>query len=119
MSIYENGSSVESVVGASRLLAQPLFDRVASGQTPPDDRTAGSPSPQSSASATGRAYDASRFGSRTASEEPFVYYHPARPHLSLDKDAPAGPPIEPPERGPVIPIPEVGGLHHRYLRRAA
>jgi hypothetical protein len=48
-----------------------------------------------------------------------VYDHQARPHLSLDKDAPAGPPIEPPERGPVIPIPEVGGLHHRYVRRVA
>ena len=49
----------------------------------------------------------------------FGYYHQARTHLSLDKDAPDGRPIEPPERGPVIPIPEVGGLHHRYLRRAA
>ena len=28
----------------------------------------------------------------------FVYDHQARPHLSLDKDAPDGPPIEPPER---------------------
>ena len=48
-----------------------------------------------------------------------MYYHPARPHLSLDKDAPAGPPIEPPERGPVIPIPEVGGWQYRDVRRAA
>jgi hypothetical protein len=35
------------------------------------------------------------------------------------KDAPDGRPIEPPELGPVIAIPEVGGLHHRYVRRAA
>jgi hypothetical protein len=28
-------------------------------------------------------------------------------------------PIEPPERGTIIPIPEVGGLHHRYVRHAA
>jgi transposase InsO family protein len=49
----------------------------------------------------------------------FAYYHQARTHLSLDKDAPDGRSIEPPERGLVIPIPEVGGLHHRYIRRAA
>src|SRR3989449_3592509 len=39
-------------------------------------------------------------------------------HLSLDKDAPHGRPIERPELGRVIPIREVGGLHHRYVRRA-
>jgi putative transposase len=49
----------------------------------------------------------------------FAYYHGARTHLSLDKDAPHGRPIEPPEFGRVIPIREVGGLHHRYIRRAA
>ena len=49
----------------------------------------------------------------------FAYYHRARTHLSLDKDAPAGRPIAPPGLGAIIPIPEVGGLHHRYVRRAA
>jgi len=49
----------------------------------------------------------------------FAYYHRARTHLSLDKDAPHGRPIERPELGKVIPIREVGGLHHRYVRRAA
>jgi putative transposase len=49
----------------------------------------------------------------------FVYYHRARTHLSLDKDAPDRRPIEPPELGRVIQIPEVGGLHHRYVRLAA
>jgi hypothetical protein len=49
----------------------------------------------------------------------FAYYHRARTHLALDKDAPDGRPIEPPELGPIIAIPEVGGLHHRYVRRAA
>jgi hypothetical protein len=49
----------------------------------------------------------------------FSYYHRARTHLSLDKDAPEGRPIEPPPLGAIIPIPEVGGLHHRYVRRAA
>jgi putative transposase len=49
----------------------------------------------------------------------FAYYHRARTHLSLDKDAPDGRPVEPPELGPVIPISEAGGLHHRYVRLAA
>jgi transposase InsO family protein len=49
----------------------------------------------------------------------FRYYHQARTHLSLDKDAPDGRSIEPPGLGPIITIPEVGGLHHRYVRRAA
>jgi len=49
----------------------------------------------------------------------FAYYHRARTHLSLAKDAPHGRPIERPELGRVIPIREVGGLHHRYVRRAA
>jgi len=49
----------------------------------------------------------------------FAYYHRARTHLSLEKDAPDGRPIEPPELGTIIAIPEVGALHHRYVRRAA
>jgi hypothetical protein len=49
----------------------------------------------------------------------FVYYHRARTHLGLQKDAPDVRPIERPEVGQVVQIPEVGGLHHRYIRRAA
>jgi putative transposase len=49
----------------------------------------------------------------------FAYYHRARTHLALDKDAPDVRPIEPPETGRIIAIPEVGGLHHRYVRQAA
>jgi putative transposase len=49
----------------------------------------------------------------------FAYYPRARTHLSLDKDAPDRWPIERPERGMVIQIPEVGDLHHRYGPRAA
>jgi putative transposase len=49
----------------------------------------------------------------------FVYYHRARTHLALQKDAPDVRPIERPEGGKVVQIPEVGGLHHRYIRRAA
>jgi putative transposase len=48
-----------------------------------------------------------------------AYYHRARTHLALDKDAPDGRPIEPPALGTIMSIPEVGGLHHRYVRRAA
>ena len=48
-----------------------------------------------------------------------LYYHGSRTHLSLEKDAPAPRPMEPPNRGRVVEFPEVGGLHHRYARRAA
>jgi putative transposase len=49
----------------------------------------------------------------------FAYYHEARTHLSLDKDAPDVRSVELPEAGRIVEIPEVGGLHHRYVRRAA
>ena len=47
------------------------------------------------------------------------YYHNSRTHLSLGKDAPITRKVQPPNLGPVIEVPEVGGLHHRYLRKAA
>jgi transposase InsO family protein len=47
------------------------------------------------------------------------YYHGARTHLALEKDAPTPRTAQPPEKGRVVEIPEVGGLHHRYERRAA
>jgi putative transposase len=49
----------------------------------------------------------------------FVYYHRSRTHLSLVKDAPHPRAVTPPDAGQVIESPEVGGLHHRYERRAA
>ena len=49
----------------------------------------------------------------------FSYYHQTRPHLSLEKDSPEPRKVQPPEFGRVISIPQVGGLHHRYERRAA
>jgi transposase InsO family protein len=49
----------------------------------------------------------------------FRYYHGARTHLALDKDAPEPRAVEPPDRGRVVALPHVGGLHHRYVRRAA
>ena len=45
------------------------------------------------------------------------YYHKSRLHLSLDKDSPDPRPVQ--SVGKIIAIPEVGGLHHRYERRAA
>jgi transposase InsO family protein len=48
-----------------------------------------------------------------------AYYHESRTHLSLEKDTPASRPVQPPELGPVIGLAQVGGLHHRYERRAA
>ena len=47
------------------------------------------------------------------------YYERSRTHLSLTKDSPHPRPIAPPTLGPVVAIPQVGGLHHRYDRRAA
>jgi putative transposase len=47
------------------------------------------------------------------------YYHKYRTHLSLEKDAPEPRPIQEVSLGAVIEIPEVGGLHHHYERRAA
>jgi hypothetical protein len=48
-----------------------------------------------------------------------AYYHETRTHLSLEKDTPASRPVQPPALGQVIALPQVGGLHHRYERRAA
>ena len=49
----------------------------------------------------------------------FDYYHRSRTHLSLGKDSPEPRPIQPPKMGSVVAVPQVGGLHHRYQRRAA
>jgi putative transposase len=48
-----------------------------------------------------------------------IYYHRARTHLSLDKDAPEPRFVEHPDQGRIVEIPMVGGLHHRYTRQAA
>jgi transposase InsO family protein len=47
------------------------------------------------------------------------YYHASRTHLSLEKDSPEPRPVQPPEMGQVVTVPQVGGLHHRYQRQAA
>jgi len=46
------------------------------------------------------------------------YYNEDRPHMSLDGDAPAARAVEPIGSGPVIALPRVAGLHHRYSRAA-
>jgi transposase InsO family protein len=48
-----------------------------------------------------------------------TYYHESRTHLSLAKDTPESRPVQVPEAGRIIAIPQIGGLHHRYERRAA
>jgi len=47
----------------------------------------------------------------------FRYYNCSRLHLSLDKDSPDPRTVQ--CLGQVIAIPQVGGLHHHYERRAA
>jgi transposase InsO family protein len=49
----------------------------------------------------------------------FRYYHYARTHSSLAKDAPEQRAVQSSELGKVIEIAEVGGLHHRYERKGA
>ena len=48
-----------------------------------------------------------------------AYVHSSRTHLALDKDAPELRKRESPDGGKVAALPMVGGLHHRYTRRAA
>ena len=47
------------------------------------------------------------------------YYHTARTHLSLHKDAPDHRSVQPSHTGTVVALPHVGGLHHQYVRLAA
>ena len=49
----------------------------------------------------------------------FHYYHDWRTHRALDMDCPLPRPVQRPEVGPIREVPEVGGLHHHYERRAA
>jgi len=58
-----------------------------------------------------------------------AYYHNSRTHLSLGmpncsgspptKDTPESRPVQSAKEGEIVAIPQVGGLHHRYERRAA
>ena len=51
--------------------------------------------------------------------EYLIYYHGARTHLSLAKDAPESRRVERLDEGQIVETPMAGGLHHRYSRRAA
>jgi hypothetical protein len=46
-------------------------------------------------------------------------YNRTRTHLALRKDAPERRAVHDRDLGEVVAFPEVGGLHHRYERRAA
>jgi putative transposase len=47
------------------------------------------------------------------------YYHHWRTHRTLEMDCPVPRSVQRPEHGPIWEVPEVGGLHHHYERRAA
>jgi hypothetical protein len=48
-----------------------------------------------------------------------AYYQQSLTRLSLDKDSPHPRPVAPAVLGSIVAMPQVGGLHHRYDRRAA
>ena len=56
---------------------------------------------------------------RTILKSYLEYYHRSRTHLALAKDTPEPRAVQPPELGAVVELPALGGLHHRYERRAA
>ena len=56
---------------------------------------------------------------RAILREYFAYYHRWRTHLSLAKDCPEPRAVQGPTLGKVFALPQVGGLHHGYVRRAA
>jgi putative transposase len=49
----------------------------------------------------------------------FQCYHPWRTHRALGMDCPVPRAVQRPELGLIWKVPEVGGLHHHYERRAA
>jgi putative transposase len=51
--------------------------------------------------------------------EYFCYYHHWRTHRALEMDCPVPRLVQQPAVGPITEIPDVGGLHHHYERRAA
>jgi len=49
----------------------------------------------------------------------FRYYHEWRVHQALEMDCPETRQVHHVDRGPVVELPEIGGLHHHYERAAA
>jgi transposase InsO family protein len=58
-------------------------------------------------------------GLRTSLKSYLAYYTISRTHLSLGEDSPQSRPVCYLDDRRVTAIPQVGGLHHRYERRAA
>ncbi len=46
-------------------------------------------------------------------------YHRWRTHLGLEMDTPQSREAQAPDNGKVTEVPDLGGLHHHYLRLAA
>ena len=61
----------------------------------------------------------SKTGLRRTLQAYTAYYLRSRTHLALNKDAPVSRPVIGPAEGTIVAVPQVGGLHHRYERRAA
>jgi putative transposase len=47
-----------------------------------------------------------------------AYYNVTRPHQSLANDSPRRREVQSVQSGPIVTVPEVGGLHHHYQRAA-
>jgi putative transposase len=47
------------------------------------------------------------------------YYQRSRTHLALDNEAPVSRRIADPNEGAIVAVPQLGGLHQHYERRAA
>jgi transposase InsO family protein len=58
-------------------------------------------------------------GLRRALAAYIEYYLKSRTHVALNKDAPVSRSVAAPGDGEIVAIPCLGGLHHRYERRAA
>jgi transposase InsO family protein len=56
---------------------------------------------------------------RRVLDEYVAYYNRSRTHLGLEKDCPVSRPVESRDVGEIVAMPILGGLHHRYKRRAA
>jgi putative transposase len=58
-------------------------------------------------------------GLRRVLQRHVEYYLRSRTHLGLSNDAPVARHVAAPTDGDIVAIPHLGGLHHRYERRAA
>ena len=52
-------------------------------------------------------------------DEYVAYYNESRTHLGIKKYCPEPRPVEAPDSGPIVALPVLGGLHHRYTQQAA